>query len=328
MESQGWVGRAWAMTLIGVVGLCGCGREAPAPLFVVDEAGLLSDEEARSIEAWHLALLRQHDIDYRVLTVAGDAPLNAVAVDRFGFLEVGSASGSGRGLLLVVNGDQGRVRLEVSRELEGTFVDSFVAFIEQQQMAPFFAAGLTGDGIVAATELVAEEANRVLAPSSGDARPSSSVGAGAESKAPIGVGYERPRSQTRQAWSAEPDPIATIQGYIKAMAAHEGSPDLDLYTAGTRAMMGGRVVTRGQMDNAVRSFKRCSQTEVLIHQGHAVVHHVEGQPECAPWFLEKGADGLWRLDLMTMSRSMRFDTRNQWHLAARDQLGPYAFAFD
>ena len=52
------------------------------------------------------------------------------------------------------------------------------------------------------------------------------------------------------------------------------------------------------------------------------------EPRAAPWFVGQGAaDGLWRLDLLTMQRAIRFDTRNRWRLAEPAALGPFAFAF-
>ena len=62
------------------------------------------------------------------------------------------------------------MRLEVARELESVFVDSFVAFVEREQMAPFFAARRVGDGIVAASELFASRAEQAVETSELDER--------------------------------------------------------------------------------------------------------------------------------------------------------------
>ena len=112
------------------------------------------------------------------------------------------------------------------------------------------------------------------------------------------------------------------------MAAHDANAALDLYTPGTREMLAGHVVTRAQMDNLVRSYAGCPDVRVREQEGHAVVDHPGETGGCSPWFLAQDPDGLWRLDLVTMQRAIRFDTRNRWRVAEPGALGAYAFAFE
>lgn len=123
-------------------------------------------------------------------------------------------------------------------------------------------------------------------------------------------------------------PTDTVTTYLAAMAAHEGSPDLDLYTDGSRERMGGRSMGRGPMDTLVRTYGACPAPEAREQGDYAVVAHPGEDGRCSPWFLERGADGLWRLDFVAMGESIRFDDHNRWRIADRPALGPYAFAFD
>jgi uncharacterized protein len=231
---------------------------------------------------------------------------------------------------LIVDAGAERVRLEVARELEGVFVDSFVAFIEREQMAPFFAAGRIGDGIVAASELLAGRAEEAIAGGTLESRPAdaSSAGGGAESRAGVGTGYSRPEATAAVDGGAQSTPLGTVAAYLEIMAAHDASADLDLYTHDTRAMLHGHVVTRGQMDRLVRTYGQCPEARVSQQGGYAVVDHPGDSGRCGPWFLVQGTDGLWRLDLLTMQRALRFDTRNHWRVAEPAALGEYAFAFE
>lgn len=244
---------------IGVL-LSACTQRGPeAVAFVDDRAGLLTPADESSISGWHAALLAQYGIDYRVLTVDSADDLSALAVRTFESAEIGKQSGAGRGLLLVVDASGERVRLEVSRELEAVFVDSFVAFVEREQMAPFFAAGRIGDGIVATGELIAGRADAAIAGGElvGRAVEASSAGAGAESRTHANSGYVRPQAMTAVDTRARPAPLDTVAAYVAAMAAHDSSADLDLYTAETRQMLASHVVTRAQMDNLVRTYRDC-----------------------------------------------------------------------
>ena len=324
--------RRWHVALIVGLGLLGGGCAPSEPTvvaFVDDRANLLAAADEASISNWHAALLEQYDIDYRVLTVESAGDLSALAVRSFESGRVGQRSQTGRGLMLVVDAAGERVRLEVSRELEGVFVDSFVAFIEREQMAPFFAAGRVGDGIVAASELIAARAEPAIAGSELAARTAtaSSAGAGAESRTQAGAGYERPQARAVVDTGARPAPLETVAAYVAAMAAHDASADLDLYTPETRQMLAGHVVTRAQMDSLVRTYRACPSPRARIEGDVAVVDHPGENGQCAPWLLQRGDDGQWRLDLLTMQRVLRFDTRNRWQVAVPEALGEYAFAF-
>ena len=123
-------------------------------------------------------------------------------------------------------------------------------------------------------------------------------------------------------------PADTVTTYLAAMAAHEGSPDLDLYTDASRERMAGRTMGPGPMDTLVRTYGACPAPEAREQGDYAVVEHPGEDGCCSPWFLERGADGLWRLDFVAMGEAIRFDDHNQWRIANRAALGPYAFAFD
>jgi uncharacterized protein len=291
---------------------------------------VLTAEEESQLAKWHAALLAQYDIDFRVRTVASADDLSQLTADAFEELRVGSRSNTGRGLLLVIDAGGERVRLEVARQLEHVFVDSFVAYLEREQMAPFFASSRLSEGIVAVTELIAGRAERGIAKAEFDERrtPASSAGGGAEAAVTFSGGPERPLTERATDTTAASEPAETISAYLSAMAAHNASAALDLYTPGSRVMLENQVVTRAQMDNVVRVYADCPLPEQVIDGAVAVVRYPPQARTCAPWLLQMDEKGHWRLDLVGMQRAFRFDTRNQWRIADRSALGPYDFAFE
>jgi uncharacterized protein len=322
--------RPAGLVLLSVTLLAACGgKYADAPP-VEDSASLLTPEEESTLADWHAALLAQYDIDFRILTVRSADDLGRVAADSFESAGVGDRSRAGRGLLLVVDTGGERVRLEVARPLEGIFVDSFVAYVEREQMAPFFAAARVGEGIVAAAELIAGRAEQALAQAEFDERATvaTSVGAGAASDARIGGGAERPKARQVTDTEAAEAPEDTVAAYLAAMAAHNSEGALDLYTPESRTMLSNQLVTRAQMDNVVRTYRDCPPPKTLFDGEFAVLLYAPQAPDCAPWLLQRGPDEHWRLDLAVMQRVFRFDTRNRWRVADRGALGPYDFAFD
>ena len=322
--------RATCFALLLCPLLIACNGAETMHLPVDDRAGLLTPAEETRLAEWHAALLAQFDIDYRVLTVGSTDDLSRLAVRTFETAEVGGKSDTGRGLLLVIDAGNQRVRLEVARQLEGVFVDSFVAYIEREQMVPFFSAGRVGDGIVAAGELIAGRAEQSLAVGAFDDRAvaATSAGGGAEADAMLDGGLDQPTASIETDTDAGEAPGDTVAAYLAAMAAHNADAALALYTPASKEMLAGHLVTRAQMDNVIRTYRGCPQPELLQQDEIAVLRYPEQATGCAPWLLERGPDGGWRLDLVVMQRAFRFDTRNNWRVADPAALGDYGFAFD
>jgi len=303
-----------------------CSRAGPSPA-VTDAAGLLDAEQQRGIARHHELLLRDHDVDYRVDVAPGVGDLLAYGIRRYAELGVGSRSRDGRGLLLVIDPEQDRLRLEVAQSLEGIFPDAFVAHLEERQMVPFFRAGRVADGILAATELVVTRAQQ--AEETGAFRAVSRPGAaggGAAARASIGAGSEG-SSRAGPSVAGGETPLRAVEAYLAAMRARNGSPDLELYSRDTRRMLRGWVMTPAQMDAVAAAYRRCPAGAASLDEqrGRAVVRYPVEARLCAPWFLVH-EEGLWRLDLANAQRVLHFGAGNAWHFATGEEH-PYAFAF-
>jgi len=305
-------------------------RGAGGPPLVVDDAALMSAEQRDFLAKYHGFLVDDHDIDYRVVTAADTGDISSYAVARFAELFARPRSTTGRGLLLVVDPAQDRVRLEVSYALEGVFPDAFVAYVETRQMVPFFRSGRIADGILATTELIITRAQNAAANAGfeTEAWATASGGAGAAARAHIGAGpEERPAAPSDQAALPASTPAATLAAYFAAMAARNASPDLALYTPATRRMLRGWTVTPAQMDNVVKTYRACSPEPARVGPdgARAVIRYPVAQRACAPFFFEQ-IGGAWALDLTMMQRAIRFGRTNAWHFDPSVDH-PYRFAF-
>ncbi len=297
-----------------------------------DGAALMSEDQRVRVAEYHGYLLKDHDIDYRVVTAEDVGDIGHFAVRRFADLGVGEASATGRGLLLVIDPAQDRVRLEVGYALEGVFPDAFVAYVEQRQMVPFFRASRVADGILAATELIVTRAQRAAANAGfeGEAWMTGSGGGGATANADIGEGWTNeaaPGATADAATAAGGSPEETLVHYLGAMAARNGDPGLALYTAETQGMLRNWVMTPAQMTNVARTYRGCTPERARTDASGelAVIRYPVSQRQCAPWFFRRGAAG-WALDLTMMQKAIRFGRTNAWHFdLAADH--PYRFAF-
>ena len=303
----------------------------PAPEDTVwDEALLLDDEQDKFINEYHLVLLTDFDTDLRVLTLGGQADVAKAAVREFAARKVGNRSGTGRGLLLLIAPEIDMVRLEVSEALEPVFTDTFVAYIQQRQMVPFFQSGRVADGILATTELIYSRAVDAQKGEAFDPRKyeSASSGGGAQTAAGIGKGYSLGTPRQTEPMQAGSSPADTVQAYLKAMSNRDARPELPLYSKATRQMLAGWTVTPAQMDNIVSSYKKCGEPELRhpLDDQRAVLRYPVNERTCAPWFLVR-EDDAWRLDLTMMQQAIRFNNRNEWHFVPG--VGhPYETAFD
>jgi uncharacterized protein len=323
--------RNWRSTrlLLGLL-LALCVRSAAAePVLVDDRAALLTKEQRGRIELHHSYLLQDHDIDYRLVTTRDAGDMVRFGVERFGELQVGSLSGSGRGLLLVVDPRQDRIRLEVGYALEGVFTDAFVAYVELRQMVPFFQANRVSDGILAATELIVQQAMDVTARNGPEPAPGllGSGGAGATTDARIGQETARAPDPTSVERLAAALPVGTLRAYFEAMKARDGRSQLDLYSEDTQRMLGDWVMTPAQMDNVLRTYDSCSPEAAKVSPDglRAVIRYAPSERRCSPWFFVVEQEK-WRLDFTVMQEAIRFGRDNSWHFGT-GVPGPYAFAF-
>lgn len=297
---------------------------------VVDTAKLMSAEQRQRLADHHGFLLTDHGIDYRVVTARGIGDIVTFGVKQFKAMEVGVSSGTGRGLLLVIDAEQDEVRLEVGLALEGVFTDAFVAYIEQRQMVPFFRAERVADGILATTELIvtrAQEAKRRQA-FDAPAGTTGSGGGGATAKAKIGAGAEPTVAPGGPVAAAGSSPEETLQAYFAAMADRDARTDLPIYSRASQRMLKGWVMTPAQMDNVRASYRRCrtDRSQANRSGNRAVIRYRVSDRACAPWFF-RVEGGRWRLDLTLMQSAIRFGRNNAWRFAGKPPAD-YVFAFD
>ncbi len=309
------------------------GDTAVATPWVTDDRGLLSAPERASIGRYHRHLLKEQDIDLRVLIADTRGRIDAFAAEAFRRMRVGSRSRAGHGLLLVVDPDARKVRMEVGRSLEGFFSDGFIKRIEHHQLVPFFQANRVGDGIVATTELIVERAieGRARHALREEGEAEASTGAGARDAVRIGEGYSRPEySGPIRPSSPDGPPKTVVQHYIDAMQRGDARPDLPLYSASTRAFLKKRLVTPAQMETLAQTYRKCGTPTERIEGDRAVVRFPPKAHRCAPFFLVR-EDGSWRLDLVAASRAIAFDFGNQWrfrHLPSEWRFGFSDWRFD
>ncbi|MCC6758865.1 MAG: TPM domain-containing protein [Candidatus Omnitrophica bacterium] len=284
---------------------------------VCDQTGFLSNDQIRGLTEYHAALLERYDIDLKVVvaTNVGDIGLKAAAM--FKELGVGEKSSTRKGVLLLIDPAQDKVRMEIPAGLDAVYTDGFVTYLQQRQMVPFFSAGRVADGVLATTELIVGRAQKAakneefIAPE--NLPTILAIGAGAQTKASISKGYLAPAGGPDVS-GAGMSPQQVVDAYHQALAQGNASPDLSIYSRATKDLKRSWVVTPAQMKMELNTYQSCQVDKVSTAQNGqmAFVRYGVRQRQCAPYFLVK-EDGEWKLDFSTMMQYIRFNVENKWH---------------
>jgi uncharacterized protein len=304
---------------------------------IIDDAEVLQDKAQlmHQYTAYNAQMLKDFDIDFRVITTKSSQDINSYANKAFERLQSKSRSQTGKALLMVVNVAADQVRLEVSMALEPIYTDAFVAYTERKGLVPYFRNSRIADGIYMMTELVydraveAEQGNEFMPP-----MESQSIGGGAKTAAQIG--QKDPDAQKGSQVYPDPDdtPENIMDKYLAVLKEHNKNPDLAIYTDATKQFYRNRTRTDINQDNEYRFMQQCNKDKKLLYspdRAYAVLMNDPVQRRtCAPYFFKK-EDNTWKLDIAVMAKVIRFNYEMKWHFdmqKKKEHLKPYAFAFN
>jgi len=292
---------------------------------IFDNAQLVphKDQLASQLET----LYRTADIDMVVVTFPrlDDQEINDVAARLMSNWKIGQNTNGAKGILFLLSVDEERVRFEIGYDLEWIYPDVFVGYVERDQMAPFFAAGLVQDGIAATLEMVISRANEKIEEQAYDpgmkkdpvSKAYYSGGAGASHD--VRVKTVRIPDKTEypddivSLFVPQPSPEEAFLLDMEKNKRHIRGYDFDLYTDETREISRDWLFTEAQMDNQVKDTGG-KTFKVFTKKNLAIVVFGPEHRECAPFYLIKNDQG-WQLDIATMHRTIHFNMRNQAHIS-------------
>lgn len=155
------VGRALLAAFLIVASVCGAGAQPLQPVpaltgHVIDRTDTLDAAARASLEATLVALERDQGAQVVVLFVPSTAPEDIVAyANRVGNAWKIGRAGIGDGLILLVAKDDRRVRIEVTKTLEGAVPDIAASRLIDEVITPAFRRGDYAAGVGAAVDQIA-----------------------------------------------------------------------------------------------------------------------------------------------------------------------------
>jgi uncharacterized protein len=326
--------------LLTALAFAGCtgGSSVPGGGFVVDEASLVAPDSHARMDAILGAVLRDLDIEVVAASLPdlGDRPIEQVAGERFESWRIGARTRANRGVLLLVAAEQERVRVAVSYDLEPIFTDAFVAYVEREQLVPYFDGERIGEGIEATVELLARRAYEGARGAAYDpARPAAdtvsgfrSGGAGAATD--VRLRGARPKAaaapldpEQREHFGAQPTPALAWERFLELNRRRVKDAEIGLYDERARRLLGGVHANAGQ-DHIAKLY--AGKRYDVRTQGDlaAIVFPEDPDHLLAPWFFRRSDSG-WQLDGSMYPDVIGYNHLNQWRFKRRDH--PYEYAF-
>jgi uncharacterized protein len=320
--------KSW-VACFGLILLLACGK-TDGPNFIDDRARLLDPPARHRIVTYHRALLKDFNIHCKLVVLAHPSTdINGDAAALFG--DLGATTGHARGLLFLIDPLGRHVRIEVGYDLEDIFPDIFVAYLEREQMVPFFHQARVAEGIEAAEELFVARVQRSTAGAPFDPTVELgrsthySGGGGARTTIAIGQGSSNKTAVADStAYLPQQSPEQSLTVYMRLLRHKIKDPDLALYTPLTRQFLSGWVVTDAQQDNELRRLEAAVIDKVIVAGNRAVIRFQVERRTLPPYFLENHGNG-WAFDFASMRDLVRMNHQNMWHFVARNH--PYMFGF-
>ena len=303
---------------------------------IIDDAYIILDNQElmQQYTDYNEQLLKEFDIDFRVITTTDDSNIDIFTNQAFTTLQSESRSNSGKALLMVVNVSQDKVRLEVSMALEPIYTDAYVSYVERKGLVPYFRDNKVADGIYMMTELTrdraseAREGKEFMPP-----MESKSIGGGAKTKAHIGVIDPNVKKGDHITTTTSDTPKDILNKHIHVLKTHNKNPDLEIYSDASKVFFKSWTVTDINMNNEYRFINQCNKGREFRysenHQYAVAMNHPVKERTCSPYFFKKER-GKWTLDISTMSKVLRFNGPMQWHFDMAKKfeiMSNYEFAF-
>ena len=292
---------------------------------IFDNAFLIKDKS--SLNDHLKTLYSLADIDMVVVTVPDlqGNDIDDVANKLLSNWKIGENTSGHKGILFILSVEEELVRFEIGYDLEWIYPDSFVGYIEREQMAPYFQSGRIQTGIAATLEMIIARANEEISANTYD--PGENIdnlsddyysgGAGATANVQVKAITIPDKADypddIKSLFIPQQTPEDAFLLNIEKCRRHIRGYNFDLYTNETREISKDWAFTKAQMDNEVRDTR--GKTFKVFTKGELAIIVFEPKfRNCPPFYLIK-IDRGWQLDIATMSRTIHFDMRNRAHIS-------------
>ena len=318
-------------------GLAACSACSPAPDRVHDRAGFLAEARAEQLNRRLAQMYRESGIDAHLL-FEGPAPgtsLELHAMRRFENLGVGARNTHARGLLLVVDTQSQRLRIEVGYGLEGIFPDAFVGYLIDEHARFLFDAEEPDLALRLTLRMIEYRVRTALLGGAFHARPlrhppalrHGSGGGGATQHTVHGRSLvlrpePGPGRVAGEGLDATPSASLAYERYLLWLT--RGAPSgAEILTAESRSYLASLSMTPALLDHIM--LEEAGRIAGIFEVGDRALLYTTNEPISAPLFFRR-SDAGWQVDVVA-SLDLVIPIAGGayvWSLRASPELEPFA----
>jgi hypothetical protein len=309
-------------------------RDFFEPRRVYDEASVLDKEDVRSFENYTKWIFRESDIDIRLVFVKdmGDRTIEELAVEKVQELGIGRKSREERGVLLLFDLAEKRLRVEVGYGLEEYFPDAFVGYLVHDHARDFFAVGDVAIGLNLLIRMLHFRIREQVLGNTFDPRVIEIIrhpgylsgGAGVSAAVPFRIRDRVDRrsiipGEARQEFSPQPTPEAAFEKYVEWLGGGKYDPTIDLFTPRSRELLASLPMTKAYshfifMHVYGKEYDFCVRDDLALA-------YCTNDPLIPPEFLKKTDEG-WQMDVHAQFQNIqnRVGGVYAWDYSGRDDV--------
>ena len=300
--------------------LCGCSdhnSSRPAQAVLLDEAKILAEIEETVTQT--LAHIRtDYEIEVVLVTkksIPEDETLKNISARLFHELDVGRNYG-GRGMLLLFDDEDKRVRLEVGSALEGIFTDLLVGHIENEQLKAYYLSDQLEIGLIAVLEEI-EARSRLVAEDLASVeiitiRDNAFLSAGGGADVDLSAYESAKVFQTSGHYPAGETVDEAWQTLLQSWRDKNRNPDIGVYTWATRLIYRQFTNLPNQrFEEDVRTWGK-KDYEVISNGTYGVIFFGARKGwENAPFLFCRTREG-WQFDMVHQRKIVRMGRTPYW----------------
>jgi len=282
------------------------GSERP---HVIDEAGVLPQHDIAKFEQYLEWVFAESDVDIRFLFVPAitEKTIEELAVAKVEELRVGGLGRESRGVLLLYDVQEKRLRIEVGYGLEGYFTDAFLSYLTHEHTQAFFASGDLTTGLRLLIRMLHHNIRAAVMGSEFDPRVFELIrnngylsgGGGLTEVMPAvggrGTAVSREMSTTQRAqYVPQATPQAVYELYLAWLAAGVFDPRIEIFTENSQSLMATIPVTPAYFHYILMT--EYGKTSRIDIRDNVALQYFTDDPLATPHFYRKSGKG-WQMDM-------------------------------
>ena len=304
---------------------------------VIDKAGVISAQDLPRFEQYMSWIMRESGVDVRFVFLPniGGKSIEMLAAEMMDQMQIGGRTGQERGILLLYDMQDRRLKVEVGYGLEGWFPDAFVNYLVEDHARMFFSSDDISLGLRLMLRLLQHRIREAVIGNNFDPRvlaklePLTHLSGGAGVSATVGLGD----GATNAPETANVDPMVfpsadspaeVYHSYLDWLSRWPLTPQVDMFTPGSRSYLASLHFSPAYAEFILLA--EYGKRFKIIERNDTALLYFTGTPFVSPHFFVR-QDGSWRMDLEAEVRNTREHVGGEYTWAYYGRSDRYTLAF-